>query len=67
MEDVQPIYASRTIWANLIGVVSFVLSLTGHGSLDTAGLTDAVLQLVTAGSFVASSLFRVIASKAISL
>ena len=67
MENTQPIYASRTIWANVIGVVSFVLSLTGHGGLDTTGLTDAVLQLVTAGSFVASSLFRVIASKAISV
>lgn len=65
METTQPIYASRTIWANVIGVISFVLSITGHGGLDAAGLTDAMLQLVTAGSFVASTLFRVIATKSI--
>ncbi len=67
MDNSQPVYASRTIWANLIGVISFVLSITGHGGLDTAGLTDAVLQLVTAGSFVASTLFRVIATKSIAV
>jgi len=61
LSETKSILQSRTVWANLIGLASFGLSLFGYGSLDVGGLTDAVLQTVTAGSFIASTVFRVTA------
>lgn len=57
----KSILESRTVWANLIGLASLGLSIFGYGALDVGGLTDAVLQMVAAGSFVASTLFRITA------
>ena len=65
MDNTQPFYMSRTIWSNFVGLLSFALTVTGHGGFDVNGITDALLQLATAGSFVASTLFRVLASKTI--
>lgn len=59
LQDTKTILQSRTVWANVIGLASLGLSLFGYGGLDVGGLTDAVLQTVTAGSFVASTLFRI--------
>lgn len=58
-EKAKTILQSRTVWANLIGLASLGLSALGYGALDVGGLTEAVLQTVTAGSFVASTLFRI--------
>lgn len=65
MIDTKSILLSRTIWANAIGVVAFGLSLIGFDTraVDAGGLADAALQIVTAGSFIASSVFRVVATK----
>lgn len=65
MIDTKSILLSRTIWANAIGVVAFGLSVLGFDTraIDSGGLADAALQIVTAGSFVASSVFRVLATK----
>jgi lysozyme family protein len=65
MIDTKSILLSRTIWANAIGVVAFGLSVLGFDTkaIDAGGLADAALQIVTAGSFVASSVFRVLATK----
>lgn len=60
-QTTKSILQSRTVWANLIGLVSLGLSMFGYGSLDVGGLTDAILQTVTAGSFIASTLFRIVA------
>ena len=65
-ETTKTILQSRTIWANLIGLASLGLSLFGFGALDVGGLTDAVLQTVTAGSFIASTFFRVKANAKLS-
>ena len=59
----KTVLQSRTVWANVIGLASLALSMAGYGSLDVGGLTDAVLQTVTAGSFIASTLFRIAAKK----
>lgn len=59
LETTKTILQSRTVWANLIGLASLGLSALGYGALDVGGLTEAVLQTVTAGSFVASTLFRI--------
>ena len=65
MIDTKSIFLSRTIWANAIGVVAFGLSVLGFDTkaVDAGSLADAALQIVTAGSFIASSVFRVIATK----
>jgi hypothetical protein len=67
MTDTKSIFASRTVWANVIGLASVVLSLTGvkTGSIDVNGLADAAAQLVAAGSFIASTIFRIAAEKQI--
>lgn len=63
LETTKTILQSRTVWANLIGLASLGLAASGYGALDVGGLTDAVLQTVTAGSFIASTLFRIGAKK----
>lgn len=65
MTDTKSILLSRTLWANAIGVAAFGLSVLGFDTkaIDSGGLADAALQIVTAGSFVASSVFRVLARK----
>lgn len=65
-ETTKTILQSRTIWANLIGLASLGLSFFGYGALDVGGLTDAVLQTVAAGSFIASTVFRVKANAKLS-
>ena len=65
-ENTKTILQSRTVWANLIGLASLGLSIFGYGALDVGGLTDAILQTVTAGSFIASTFFRVKAKAQIS-
>jgi lysozyme family protein len=65
LEATKTALQSRTIWANMIGLASLGLSFFGYGALDVGGLTDAVLQTIAAGSFIASTLFRVTAKKRI--
>jgi lysozyme family protein len=68
MDQTQSIFQSRTIWANAIGFIAFILSLTGNGvSLDTGQLTDSVMQLITAGSFLASTVFRILSTNKVAL
>jgi len=58
MTDTKSIFASRTVWANVIGLAAVGLSLAGVkiGSIDVNGLADAAAQLVAAGSFIASTI-----------
>lgn len=65
MTDVKSILASRTIWSNLIGLAAIGLAAAGYDStgLDAGRLMDAGLQIVTAASFIASSVFRVLATR----
>ena len=66
MDQTQSIFQSRTVWSNIIGFAAFVLSLTGHGvAFDAGQVTDSIMQLVTAGSFVASTIFRIVSTKKI--
>jgi lysozyme family protein len=57
------ILSSKTVWANVIGFVSLALSIGGvkTGTIDVNGLADAAAQLVAAGSFIASTVFRITA------
>lgn len=67
MTDNKTIFASRTVWSNLIGLASIGLGLAGvqTGAIDADGLADAAAQLVAAGSFIVSTIFRVAARKQI--
>ena len=68
METTKSLLSSRTVWANVIGLAALLLSRFGldAGSIDQTKLLDAILNIVAGGSFIASSVFRVIARKAIS-
>ena len=56
--------ASRTVWANLVGLAALVLPLVGidASQIDTDRLAEAGATLVAAGSFIASTVFRVVAT-----
>jgi len=61
----KSILASRTIIANLVGLGALAAAAFGFdtGALDANALTESVLQIVTAGSLIASSVFRVLATR----
>ena len=67
MIDTKAILASRTVWANLIGFAALILGLLGFdaSALDTGAVADAVVQLIAAASFIASTVFRILATKQI--
>ena len=65
MNDVKSILASRTVWANLIGLASVGLTLAGidTGDLDVNRVAEAAAQLVAAASFIGSTVFRIAATR----
>lgn len=67
MDITKGLLTSRTIWANAIGMGALALSWLGYdtGGLDKAALTDSLLQAIAGVSFVASTLFRILATKRI--
>jgi len=67
MTDKKTPFASRTVWANIIGLGSLALGTAGvqTGSLDQGGLADAMAQVVAGVSFIASTFFRLQATKQI--
>ena len=67
MIDTKTILASRTVWANLIGLAALVLGLFGFdaSALNSPGFAEAAAQLIAAASFVASTVFRILATRQI--
>ncbi|HEX2136968.1 MAG TPA: hypothetical protein VHG30_13870 [Microvirga sp.] len=65
MLDKKSILASRTVWANLVGLVALALGLLGFETreLDQAALVESILQIVAAASFVLSTFFRILATR----
>jgi len=65
MNDVKSILASRTVWANLVGLVSVGLTLAGidTGDLDVNRVAESAAQLVAAASFIGSTVFRIAATR----
>jgi lysozyme family protein len=65
MIDTKSILGSRTVWSNFVGLSALALSALGFetGAIESAKVTDALLQIVAGGSFVASTVFRVIATR----
>jgi hypothetical protein len=65
MLDIKPIFLSRTVWANLVGLVALALGFLGFDTrgLDEAAVVESILQIVAAGSFVLSTFFRIVATR----
>lgn len=65
MDTNKSLLTSRTLWANAVGLAALGLSALGYNTagIDTAAVTDSLFQAVAAGSFIVSSVFRVIATK----
>jgi lysozyme family protein len=63
LNDTKSMLASRTVWSNLIGLGALGLSLIGIdvGSVDQNAFVSAILSVVTGASFIASTMFRVLA------
>jgi hypothetical protein len=69
MNDMKTLVQSRTLWANVIGLVAITLSGFGFKSagVDTDQIVDVILQVVAGMSFLFSTAFRILATKKISL
>jgi hypothetical protein len=69
MIEFKSMLQSRTVWANLIGLLALILSLLGFrpSVVDKEQLIDAILQIIAAVSFLASTAFRITATKKIGL
>jgi lysozyme family protein len=67
MNASKSLFTSRTVWSNLIGLASLGLGLFGieTGTIDPNGLADAASQVIAGASFIASTVFRVVATKQI--
>jgi hypothetical protein len=65
LEGIKPLVQSRTVWANVIGLCALLASVLGYqwDSLDSEKIVDAILQIVAGVCFVASTFFRVLATK----
>jgi lysozyme family protein len=65
MIDTKSVLGSRTVWSNAVGLAALALSAFGFdsGLVESAKVTDALLQIVAGGSFVASTIFRVFATR----
>lgn len=67
MTDIKTILASRTVWANLIGLLALLIGGLGFdtSSLDADATAQAIVQIVAGASFIASTVFRILATKRI--
>ena len=65
MTEPKSLFTSRTVWANLVGLDAVLLSIFGFNTstMDSPGMADAIEQSVAGISFVASTIFRVIATR----
>ena len=65
MDDWKSFFASRTVWANLVGLTALILASFGFdgGAIDKDGAVEALLQVVAGLSFLASTAFRVLATR----
>ena len=69
MTELKNLIQSRTVWANGIGLLALLLSAFGFSLpvFDREQVVDALLQVIAGGSFLASTVFRIIATKKIAL
>lgn len=65
----KSLFTSRTVWANLVGLAAVLLSIFGFdtSTMDSPGMADVIAQSVAGISFVASTIFRVIATRRLAM
>ncbi|WP_112663092.1 hypothetical protein [Microvirga flavescens] len=65
MFESKTVLSSRTVWANAIGLLAIAFGVFGFdvSTLDSGAVAEAIVQIVAAVSFVASTVFRVVATK----
>ena len=67
MTETKSPLASRTVWSNMVGLGSLALGTLGVqiGAVDQSGLAEALAQVVAGVSFIASTYFRLQATRQI--
>ena len=67
MDTNKGAFASKTVWANIVGLASLGLGLAGveTGSIDVNGVADGLAKIVAGASFIASTIFRLRATRRI--
>jgi lysozyme family protein len=67
MDKTKTLLTSRTLWANMIGFAAVIAGHLGYdaSSVDGPGLIEAGSHAIAALSFIASSVFRVVATRRI--
>ncbi len=65
MDDVKSIFASRTVWTNIVGLIALALAVLGYDTraLDAGQVAEAASQLIAAASFILSTFFRIVATR----
>lgn len=65
MNDSKSLLSSKTLWANLVGLAALGLGAFGFdaAALDPARLGEAIPQAIAALSFIASTFFRITATR----
>ncbi len=65
MTDTKSLLTSRTLWSNLVGLAALLAGVVGidASGIDRQGLAEAIPQAVAALSFIASSIFRIRATR----
>jgi lysozyme family protein len=65
MNDVKSLFQSRTIWSNIIGLSAITIAHFGIdvSTIDQSKVLDSVVQIIAAGGFISSSIFRIFATK----
>lgn len=67
MTPTKSMFESRTVWANLVGLTAVAASMLGFntGMIDQNAVVEAILNAVAGASFVASTMYRVAATRRI--
>jgi hypothetical protein len=67
MNDIKSFFQSRTVWSNIVGMIALVAAARGieFGPDEANRMAEACLQVVAAASFIASTVFRVVATRRI--
>jgi hypothetical protein len=69
MTNIKSLFTSRTVWANIVGLSCFLLSIVGIDTcgIDKGQITDTLLQGITGISFVLSIIWRITAKAQLKL
>lgn len=69
MDDVKSIFASKTVWASLIGLLAMAFPKWGPvlATVDPAGFATQISSLITALAFIGAIIGRLVATKQVAI